>query len=144
MDQQSEDKWAIKALPNPDKTDHESEPGVDPLDICHPFRLLLAGKPNSGKTSVALACVARQNPPFERIVVWHCDGMAEEYTKMGIRAEVVTEMARSAEESEIHQKTVDYLLVVLTKGLLRDDGFAEVLLAFLEEDLPGRTAPEWS
>ena len=89
------DPWKIvPAGPNRDKTDHETNKGkenADPLNLLHPFRCLLAGKPNSGKTEVALALIARQTPPFERIVIWHCDGIASEYTSRGVRAEVVKE-----------------------------------------------------
>ena len=89
------DPWAIvPAGPNPDKSDHETnkqKENSDPLNVLHPARILLAGKPNSGKTEVALACIARQTPPFERIVIWHCDGEAGEYLGRGVAAEVVTE-----------------------------------------------------
>ena len=93
--QRPEDPWAIQvAPPNPDKWDHEkAEDKVndDPLNYLHPFRACVAGKPNSGKTNYALALIARQTPPFERIVVWHSDGEAGEYTHRGVVAEVVRE-----------------------------------------------------
>lgn len=91
--QPADDPWAIAiAPPNPDKWDHERQKdNADPINYLHPFRLCVAGKPNSGKTNFALACIARQTPPFERIVVWHSDGEAGEYTNRGIDAEVVRE-----------------------------------------------------
>ena len=89
------DPWAIvPAGDNPDKHDHETnadKASADPLDLLHPFRCLLAGKPKSGKTEVALAILARQTKPFERVVIWHCDGEAGEYTGRGVDAEIVTE-----------------------------------------------------
>lgn len=91
--QSTDDPWAIAiAPPNPDKWDHERQKdNDDPINYLHPFRLCVAGKPNSGKTNYALSCISRQTPPFERIVVWHSDGEAGEYTNRGIDAEVVRE-----------------------------------------------------
>ena len=61
-----DDPWKIVALKNPDKELHEkSAANDDPLNLLHPSRVLLAGKPNSGKTAVALAILARKQPPFE-------------------------------------------------------------------------------
>lgn len=56
-----------------------------------------------------------------------------------VRTQVVTDVVHSRVESGTHLHSADYLLVVLTKGLLRDPGFAQVLLAFMEA--PGRARP---
>ena len=62
---------------NRDKQFHETwDKHRDWLDIPHPFRMLLAAKPNGGKTTVIfniVARVARSSRPFERIIVVHCD-----------------------------------------------------------------------
>jgi DNA polymerase III delta prime subunit len=89
-----EDKWAIKPIENPDKKLHEkTATNDDPLNLLHPTRLLLAGKPNSGKSLVALTCIARKQPTFERIVLYHSDPNTKEY--YGIDPlEVVTEVPK--------------------------------------------------
>ena len=62
---------------NRDKSFHESwTPGRDWLDFLHPFRMLLAAKPNGGKTTVILNLILRSalgRRPFEKIMVIHCD-----------------------------------------------------------------------
>ena len=62
---------------NLDKKFHETwYKDRDWLDIPHPFRMLLAAKPNGGKTTVIfniIAHVAESSRPFERIIVVHCD-----------------------------------------------------------------------
>lgn len=67
----------ILPLHNADKSFHETwYPGRNLLDIPHPFRMLLASKPNSGKSTLIkniLMRVALGKRPFKRIVVVHCD-----------------------------------------------------------------------
>ena len=62
---------------NHDKAFHEEwYENRDWLDIPHPFRMLLAAKPNGGKTTVILNIILRVacgKSPFEKIVVVHCD-----------------------------------------------------------------------
>ena len=62
---------------NHDKSFHERwYKDRDWLDIPHPFRMLLATKPNGGKTTVILNIILRVacgRTPFEKIVVIHCD-----------------------------------------------------------------------
>ena len=72
---------------NRDKKYHETwDDTRDWLDIPHPFRMMLAAKPNSGKTTVMLNIilrVAQSDRPFERIVVVHCDPkQTKEYDDM--------------------------------------------------------------
>lgn len=64
-------------LSNPDKGFHEKwHKGRCLLDIPHPFRLVLASKPNSGKTfcmkHIIMRC-AQGKEPFRTIIVVHCD-----------------------------------------------------------------------
>ena len=66
----------------------------DWLDFPHPFRMMLASKPNGGKTTVILNIVLRvaMSPqPFESIIVIHCDPtQTHEYddVKADIRADI--------------------------------------------------------
>jgi hypothetical protein len=88
-----DDPWKIVALKNPDKELHEkTAANDDPLNLLHPSRVLLAGKPNSGKTAVVLAMIARKQPVFERIVLYHSDPNTKEY--YGVDFETVTEVPK--------------------------------------------------
>ncbi len=65
-------------MKNADKEWHEKNyPGRCPIDIVHPFRLLCAGVPNTGKSNVVRNILMRQgmgeNNPFEEVIVIHCD-----------------------------------------------------------------------
>ena len=55
------------------------------------------------------------------------------------RMQVVVEVVHSALDCALHISSVDYLLVVLTKGLLRDPEFARALLVLREA--PGQAQP---
>lgn len=67
--------------PNPDKTWHETWTiGRNPLNIPHPSRILLLGRPNSGKTFLIKHILLRQKPSFQNMIVVHCGaGMTREY-----------------------------------------------------------------
>jgi hypothetical protein len=69
----------ILALPNPDKEFHEKWTKTrDKLNIPHPFRAVALGPPNCGKGCAAKNLIVRADPPFEEIIVIHCD---PEYTQ---------------------------------------------------------------
>lgn len=69
----------IIALPNADKVFHEKwTKNRDILNIPHPYRAMMLGPPNSGKSTVVKNLLLRADPPFERIYLIHCD---PEYTK---------------------------------------------------------------
>jgi hypothetical protein len=76
----------IIALSNADKSWHEVwTPGRDLLNIPHPFRAVLMGPPNSGKTTVVKNILMRADPPFTRMVVIYPDGggFTSEYKDCG-------------------------------------------------------------
>jgi len=62
---------------NQDKQFHETWDSYrDWLDFPHPFRMMLAAKPNGGKTTVILNIILRAafgHAPFQKIIVVHCD-----------------------------------------------------------------------
>jgi hypothetical protein len=61
-------------IKNPDKVWHEKwYKGRDPLNIPHPFRAVLLGKPNCGKTNSMKNILIRAKPEFEEVLVVHCD-----------------------------------------------------------------------
>lgn len=70
----------IIPIANADKGFHESwDNGRDLLNIPHPFRCVLAGKPGSGKSTVIKNLLLRQDPSFEQVIVIHYDLDTKEY-----------------------------------------------------------------
>jgi hypothetical protein len=66
---------SLLAIKNADKKDHEMwTPDRDILNFPHPFRGVLLGPPNCGKTTTVKNILLRQDPPFTRLYVIHCDG----------------------------------------------------------------------
>jgi hypothetical protein len=66
----------IIPIPNPDKTFFETwdkPPNRDMLDIIHPYRILICGKPHCGKSNTVLNILLRASKPFQRIIVCHYD-----------------------------------------------------------------------
>jgi hypothetical protein len=69
----------LLAVRNLDKKNHEQwEASADLLNFPHPFRGVLLGPPNCGKTTTVKNILMRQEPPFKRMYIIHCDG---EYTQ---------------------------------------------------------------
>jgi len=59
---------------NADKSFHESwTPGRNLLNFPHPWRCLLAGPPNSGKSTAVKNILIRADPAFDRVVIVHAD-----------------------------------------------------------------------
>ena len=81
---------SLLAIKNSDKDYHEKWiPGADLLDFPHPFRGVLLGPPNCGKTTTVKNILLRQTPHFERFYVIHCDGnFTQEYDD--IQAKLLT------------------------------------------------------
>ena len=118
---------------NHDKTFHERwYAGRDWLDIPHPFRMLLAAKPNGGKTTVILNIILRVacgKTPFEKIVVVHCDpNTTKEYQDIEHepRAEVP-----SPDEFDPQQKTLCILEDLNYIGMRKEQrGYLERLVGY--------------
>lgn len=74
----------IIPLYNVDKLWHEKwTPGRDELNIPHPFRAVIIGRPNSGKTTTILNILMRADPPYKKLYVVHCDpGYTGEYDEV--------------------------------------------------------------
>ncbi len=69
----------IAVFKNKDKAFHEIwMPKRKVLNIPHPFRCILVGPPNCGKTSMIFNILMHNRPYFEEVIVVHCD---PEYTK---------------------------------------------------------------
>ena len=66
-------------IKNPDKIWHQKwQHGDNMLNFPHPWRAVLLGLPNCSKTSTIKNILIRQNPPFERVIIIHCN---PKYTK---------------------------------------------------------------
>lgn len=111
----------IIALDNADKSWHESwAPGRDLLNIPHPFRAVLMGPPNSGKTTVVKNILMRADPPFTRMVVIYPDGggFTDEYKDCG-ELEMLGRIP-APEEWDGKQKTLCVVDDFELKSLSRD------------------------
>jgi ABC-type proline/glycine betaine transport system ATPase subunit len=78
------------ALKNKDKEFHEQwTAGRNMLDIPHPFRGVLLGPPNCGKSTTVKNILLRADPPFESVTVIHCDPEhTKEYQDLGDSCEI--------------------------------------------------------
>lgn len=64
----------ILAFPNTDKDFHEQwHPERDLLSFPHPFRAVLLGPPNSGKSTIVKNLLLRGDPDFAKMYVIHAD-----------------------------------------------------------------------
>ena len=72
-------------LSNPDKDFHERwSKGRNMLDLPHPFRGVLLGPPNCGKSTTVKNILIRAHPAFEAVTVIHCDPEhTKEYADLG-------------------------------------------------------------
>ena len=70
---QKELPQSIIALPCEDKGFHEQFDHANIGNLAHPFRCILIGSPNCGKSTIVKNVVMHQQPEFDRVIVWHCD-----------------------------------------------------------------------
>jgi len=69
----------ILIMGNADKKFHEKwTPNRDMLNFPHPYRAVLLGPPNVGKSMIVKNILIRAKPSFKEVFVIHCDA---EYTK---------------------------------------------------------------
>ncbi len=75
----------IIPIDNPDKTFHEKwNSRRNLLNFPHPFRAVMLGPPNVGKTTVCKNIIMKAHPQFEEIYVIHCDpSFTQEYDDLG-------------------------------------------------------------
>ena len=73
-------------IENPDKLWHESwTKNRNMLNIPHPFRALMMGPPNNGKSMVIKNIIVRAKPQFEEIFVIHADpNFTKEYDDLDV------------------------------------------------------------
>ena len=76
MPKRDADKLPDELLPikNDDKAFHEKwTKGRNMLNMPHPFRGVILGTPNCGKSTTSKNLIIRQDPPFQEVFVIHCD-----------------------------------------------------------------------
>lgn len=54
-------------------------PNRDLLNIPKSYRMILVGRPNSGKSTAVLNILLRADPAFDEIFLLHCDGNSKDY-----------------------------------------------------------------
>ena len=108
-------------LPNLDKSFHESVKKLDKnkADLPHPFRAALVGAPNSGKSTLAANLILHQSPPFERVIVWHCDPETREWEHT--TDEIVGECPDPVADFDGETKTCVVIDDIALKSLNRED-----------------------
>ena len=79
---------------NPDKEFHEKwYPGREMLNFPHPYRMVLMGPPNRGKTTVIKNVILHAKPEFEEIFVVHVDSQGtKEYDDLGDEVTMLSEI----------------------------------------------------
>ena len=75
-------KNKLIVLPNDDKHFHEEPDYEDLGNFPHPFRMVLSGSPNCGKTNVIYNILLHKKPAFERIIIFHNDPSRLEYNNI--------------------------------------------------------------
>lgn len=75
----------LLAIPNADKKFHERwYKNRNLLNIPHPFRAIICGRPDSGKSTVVKNIILRAYPPYQEIYIIHCDpDNTHEYDDLG-------------------------------------------------------------
>ncbi len=103
-------------IPNDDKKFHERwNTKRNPLNIPHPFSCILSGGVNLGKTNTVKNIILRQDPPFKKIIVIHCDA---EFTQewFDCNPEMLSEIPHPT-EWDASKKTLVVLDDIEYKGL---------------------------
>ncbi len=102
----------ILAIKNADKTFHESwsEPyDRDEINFPSPFRMIIAGMPNCGKSTIVKNIVLRAYPEYKRVIVIHFDKETLEYDDIG--AEVYDKVPHP-NNKEFFNRKVKTLLIL--------------------------------
>lgn len=75
----------IIVLDNPDKSFQESwYPGRDEANFPHSHRICMIARPHCGKTLTIKNLILRQDPPFQRIMLWSESPLSKEYNMMDV------------------------------------------------------------
>jgi len=79
---------------NADKGFHEKwSKDRHPMNIPHPFRAVIAGRPNCGKSTMIKNLLMFNKPFFKEIIVVHCDPeYTKEYEDLGEEIELISEI----------------------------------------------------
>ena len=94
----------LVVIPNADKDHQETWTQKRRKWNIPMMRGVLIGRPNSGKTLIVKNLILHQDPPFEEIVIVHCDPETKEYDD--IDADILTEIPDPTEWSGNDVKTL--------------------------------------
>jgi len=104
-------------IPNEDKQFHEPFNPDNLCDLPHPFRIILCGPPNTGKTNTIYNILINQQEPFERIIILHNDETTREYQNVDAQ---YTDEVPQIEEISPDEKNVLIVEDIDYKNLRRD------------------------
>lgn len=76
------------------------------MNYVHPFRMVLSGKPNCGKSSYVKNAIIRAEPPFEKIYIIHADSEAQEWKHDIPNIEILEDIPEPSFFSENEEKTL--------------------------------------
>jgi hypothetical protein len=91
----------LLAIKCADKEFHEKwDEGRDKLNFPHPFRAVLTGPPNTGKSTCVKNIILRADPPFKKVTVIHADPEnSKEYDDLGDGVELIKNIPMPSEWS---------------------------------------------
>ena len=110
-------KNKLVVIPNDDKHWHEKPDPTNLANMPHPFRMILCGSPNCGKTNTIYNILINKKPAFERIIIFHNDPSTQEY--QNVDAEYVEELP-PIEEIDPEVKNLIIVEDVDYKNMARD------------------------
>ena len=115
LDKKKETKYPNELIhiPNVEKRFHEKwTPNRNMLNFPHPYRCLLLGGVNMGKTNTIKNIIIRANPKFKEIYLYHCGGeYTMEYDDINYKA--IDEIP--APDSDIFDPKIKKLLIIEDK-----------------------------
>ena len=100
---------SILVPPNADKEGHHKDALYPDLLPGHPCRICLAGRSGAGKGCVAKTLLAKANPAFERIVIYHYDRDTKEWDDCDY-SDMITELPDNP--ADFWDRDVKNLLVI--------------------------------
>lgn len=109
-------KQKLILFENADKKFHEKwEAGDDMLNVPHPFRISVCGTCNCGKSTVVKNIIVHQQPIFQEIYLYHCDGdTTKEYDDINV---IVLNELPSQHDWNIDKKKLLIIDDVSLKGM---------------------------
>ena len=93
-------------LPNEDKLFHEEPDYKNLCNFPHPFRMILCGPPNVGKTNIIYNILVNKHESFEKLIIFYNDPSTREY--QNVDADYVEELPPI---EDIDPETLNLLII---------------------------------